>query len=125
MTLGDIKIEMPATETNWASIAIAALDGKPIAESDRVLLVAVGRVENTNMEWNEERTSVSNRWGKEPTVAEGIPATITFTKSGKIEIQPLDGTGMPKGDVQCEKSDEGTAFTIGAQYETLWYLIRK
>ena len=42
MTLGDVKIEMPSTETNWASIAIAALDGKPIPESDKILLVAAG-----------------------------------------------------------------------------------
>ena len=125
VTLGDIKIEMPNTETNWASIAIAALDGKPISESDRILLVAAGRIENTNMGWNEDRTSVSDRWGEEPTVAEGIPATITFTKSRNMQVQPLDGTGMPKGDVPCETSDSGMTFTIGAQYKTLWYLLRK
>ena len=114
---------MPTTESNWASIALAALDGKPIAESDKVLLVAVGRVENTNMGWNEDRTSVSNRWGTEPTVAEGIPATIKL-KSGSWRVQSLDGSGAPKGDLPCQRSDEGeTVFSIGAQYKTLWYLI--
>jgi len=125
VTLGDVQIEMPTTESNWASIAMAALDGKPIAESDRVLLVAVGRVENTDMGWNEDRTSVSDRWGTEPTVAEGIPATIKL-KSGARHVQSLDGSGAPKDDLPCHKSDEGgTAFSIGAQYKTLWYLITK
>ncbi len=127
VTLGDVKIEMPTTETNWASIAIAALDGKPISESDKILLVAVGRVENTNMGWNENRTSVSNKWGTEPTVAEGIPATITIhnVPSSESTVQLLDGTGMPKGDVPCHESDGETVFTIGAQYKTLWYLITR
>ena len=125
VTLDDIKVEMPTTETNWASIAIAALDGKPIPASDRILLVAAGRVENTNMGWNEDRTSVSDKWGTEPSVAEGISATITFTKLDSLRVQPLDGTGMPKGDVPCQISDGGAAFTIGAQYGTLWYLITR
>lgn len=121
VTLGDISIEMPETETNWASIAMATLDGKPISESGKILLVATGRVENTNMGWNETRTSVSDKWGIEPTVAEGIPATITFAEPKKLRIQALDGTGMPKGDVPYEKGK----FTIGSKYETLWYLITR
>lgn len=123
INLGNISIEMPTTRTNWASITIAALDGKPISESGRILLVAVGRVENTNMVWNEARTSVSDKWGTEPTVAEGIPAVITFKGFDSLRVQALDGTGAPKGDVPCQTSDKGLGFTIGAQYKTLWYLI--
>jgi hypothetical protein len=126
VTLGDVRIEMPTTETNWACIAIAALDGKPIDESERILLVVAGRVENTNMGWNEDRTSVSNRWGTEPTVAEGIPANITFTAIDDLRVQSLDGTGMPEGDVPCHASEaSGATFTIGAEYKTLWYLITR
>jgi len=125
VSLGDIRIDMPFTKTNWASIAIAALDGKPIPESGRMLLVAAGRVENTSMGWNEDRTSVSDRWGKEPTMAEGIPAKITFTGMGELRIQSLDGMGAPKGDVPSQGTDNGTGFSIGAQYETLWYLITR
>ena len=121
VTLGDVIITMPETESNWASIAMAALDGKPISESSKILLVAAGRVENTNMGWNETRTSVSDKWGTEPTIAEGIPATINFTESKKLRIQALDGTGMPKSDVPCEEGK----FIIGAKYETLWYLITR
>lgn len=123
IVLGDIEIKMLSTKTNWASIAIAALDGKSINESNRVLLVAAGRVENTNMQWNEDRTSVSNKWGTEPTVVEGIPAEITF--GGKRQAQSLDGTGAPKDDVPGRTENNGTTFTIGAEYKTLWYLITK
>lgn len=135
ISLRDVSIEMSlthpqedkssTTDTNWASIAIAALDGKPITSSERVLLVAVGKVENTNMGWNDDRTSVSDRWGKEPTVAEGIPAIITFPNIEKLRVQPLDGTGAPKGDVPCHTSNGEITFTIGAQYKTLWYLITR
>jgi hypothetical protein len=121
--LDGVRIEMQTTETNWASIAIAALDGKPIPDSSRLLLVAAGRVENTSMGWNEERTTVSDRWGTEPTVAEGIPATVNI--GGTVIVQPLDGTGTWKGDVPCNASNGETTFTIGAQYETLWYMITR
>ena len=123
ITLGDITIEMPVTDTNWASIAMAALDGMPIRESGRILLAAVGRVENTDMGWNAERTSVTDKWGEEPTVAEGIPATITLMDIEGRQIHALDGTGTPKGEVRAEPVDGGTRFCIGAEYETLWYLV--
>jgi hypothetical protein len=125
VTLGNIKIKMSTTETNWASIAVSALDGKDIARSSKILMVVAGRIENTSMVWNETRTSVGNRWGTEPTMAEGIPATISFIGMDGLRIQSLDGTGAPNGEVPCKKSDDGTVFTIGAQYKTLWYLISR
>ena len=42
---GDVTIEMAKTDRNWASIALAALDAKPIAESKKILLVAVEEAE--------------------------------------------------------------------------------
>ena len=125
VTLGDVEIEMQPSDSNWASIAIAALDGKPIRESDRVLLVAAGRVENTNMGWNEDRTSVSDKWGTEPTVAEGITLDVSLSGVDALRVQSLDGAGAPKDDVPCEISNGKATFSIGAQYETLWYLITK
>jgi hypothetical protein len=36
---------MDTTPFNWATVAITSLDGKPLEESSRILLVAAGRAE--------------------------------------------------------------------------------
>ena len=120
IALGDVSISVTRAANGWASVAIAALDGKPIAESGRVLVVAAGRVENQNMIWNEERTSVSRKWGNGPTVAEGIEARITLP--GGRQMTALTGTGTPTMTVEGTSEEAGvTAYTIGPAYKTLWY----
>ncbi|MBN2307349.1 MAG: carbohydrate binding domain-containing protein [Candidatus Hydrogenedentes bacterium] len=117
--LGDVTIQVTGTEGGWAAVAVGALDGKPIAESGRILVVAAGRVENTGMGWNEARTSVLNRWGQAPAVAEGITATIRLPAGA--EANALDGTGTPKGGVPLAARAGGVELAIGPEYETLWY----
>ena len=124
--LGDVTIEMPETKTNWASIALAALDAKPVAQSKRLLLVAAGRVENTDMGWNETRTSVKRNWGREPTIAEGIPATITLPARGQSTVSALDGAGIRRRNVPTATRGGGRlTIRIGSEYETIWYLVER
>ena len=121
--LGDAAIRVTRAENGWATVAIAALDGKPLAASTRVLVVAAGRVENTNMGWNEDRTSVGNKWGSAPVVAEGIEATLTLPGGGSASA--LDGGGKAKAPVELQTGQSGSVLAIGPQYETLWYGIRR
>ncbi len=121
--LGDVAIHMAKTERKWASIALAALDAKPIAESKRVLLVAAGAVENTDMGWNADRTTVGRKWGRAPIIAEGIPATITVP--GRAKVSALDPAGRRKATVEGVNSGNSVAIKIGPAYETLWYLIER
>ena len=76
--LGNVTIAMDTTRYNWATITVTALDGKPVEKSSRILLVAAGRVENTGWKWDAEKTTLGGDWGKSPTIAEGIPARLTF-----------------------------------------------
>ena len=105
----------------WAAVGVAALDGKSLAASARILVVAVGRVENSNMEWREGRTSL-RRWGKAPTVAEGITATIVLPRRARITA--LDGTGTPMQPVPVPSVDGRFRFDIGPQYQTLYYAVQ-
>jgi len=123
ITLGDVSIEVTKAAEGWAAVAVGALDGKPIGESARVLVVAVGRVENSDMEWDDSRRTVSNHWGRAPVVAEGIEATLQLPGHGKVT--PLDGTGMPKGTVPSVEENGHLAFTLGPQHQTLWYGIAR
>jgi hypothetical protein len=117
--LGDATIRVMKALDNWALVAIGALDGKPLRESRRVLVSVVGRVENTDMGWNEDRTSVGNDWGGPPVVAEAVEATITLPLKGTVSA--LDATGAPKGKVAFRETADGLAFETAEKYETLMY----
>ena len=61
----------------YACISLVALDGKPLATSQRILLAASARTENTGMPWNEDRTGfTSDNWGRRPTRSEAVPLDV-------------------------------------------------
>jgi hypothetical protein len=119
LKLGNASIHVTKAEKDWASVAIGALDGRPLSESSKVLVVAAGRTENSNMGWNEDRTSVSRQWGDAPTVVEGISATIRLPAGDTITA--LDSTGKPTEELPARNVGEEIEFEIGPQYRTLWY----
>jgi hypothetical protein len=123
--LGNVAIAMDRTPHNWATIALAALDGKPVERSSRVLLVAAGRVENSDWHWNKDTTSLGADWGKSPTRAEGIPARMIFRNMDKFSVHALDPSGNPGAEIPVNKRGGDQSFGIGAQYKTLWYIITR
>jgi hypothetical protein len=124
VALGDVTLTVEKGDNPWAAVALVALDGKPIAESRRMLLSAARRVENTDMQWNEKRTSVSNKWGTEPTMAEAVVADIELP--GAVTIQPLDGAGRLTGAPRpAEKRGDRCRLRISAEDRTLWYAVTR
>jgi hypothetical protein len=124
VALGDVTVMVEKGNGAWAAVTLVALDGKPIAESRRMLLSAAARVENTNMVWNEKRTSVSNQWGTEPTVAEAVVADIDLP--GAAMIQPLDGAGRLTGAPRPgAKLGDRCRLHISGEDRTLWYAVTR
>lgn len=123
--LNKVTIAMDTIPANWGTITLTALDGKPIEESSKVLLVAAGRVENTGMGWNEEHTSVSDQWGTAPTRAEGIPARIILRDMDRFNVHALDSLGSPKAELKVITRGGEQTIGIGAQYKTLWYMLSR
>jgi hypothetical protein len=120
--LGGMKVAMDPTERNFLSLALAAMDGKPIPESGRLLLATVDKAENPGWEWNAERNFVRDAWGKGPTVAWGVPASVSVpTKAKRAKVYALDGTGARAGEVPAKLSGGRLEFRIGPEYKTLWY----
>lgn len=119
-------------ETRFASVQFASLDERPIAQTDRLLLVAAARVANTGMRWSDEtRTAIDPREGgaigHAPTRIEPVRAQVTLSGlegARSVQIQPLDGCGQPWGKA-------GAAQVSGDQFElmlneepgTTWYLV--
>ncbi len=120
----------PAFGDNFAAVTLTPLDGKPVAQSHHLLLTLVGKVENQGMQWNATHTSVGDQWGHGPTMAEGIIATVSVAAAPgtREHMYPLDGTGKRMGEVPSFSLDDGAtpnppSFTVGPQYQTVWYEI--
>ncbi len=123
VTLGTTTLTFPSFGSNFAAVTLTAMDQKPLVQSHRILLTLVGKVENQGMVWNADRTSVGDQWGQGPTLAEGIPATITLKTEDLHQVWALDGTGKRVGTVPTVYAVGNLTFTVGPQFKTLWYEI--
>jgi len=123
--LGNVIIAMDSTDYNWAAVTLTSLDGESLQTAGKILLVAAGRVENTGMIWNEDKTSVGADWGTKPTRAEGIPAYITLSEMDRFKVFALDTLGNKGQEIKVFRKKQQYTFVIGAQYRTLWYLLER
>ncbi len=118
--LAGVRFEVGETSNGYAALALTSMDGLPPAQPQRMLLVAINRVENQEMGWDEERRTVGREWGHGPTIAEGVPVTVTLSRRDGLSAWALDGTGSRARSVPA---GNGASFAVGARYETLWYEI--
>jgi hypothetical protein len=118
--LGDTVFDVGAgTRDGYANIVLAAVDGRPVAGSRRLLLSVVARVENRGQKWNEARTGVYD-WGGGPTLAEPVPLRLTLPGGG-WRAQALAGTGRSTQGVAMP----GSTLATDPSHGTLWYLIER
>jgi hypothetical protein len=87
---GDATFTFPDFTGNFAAMTLTAMDNQPIVQSRRILLTLVNRAENQGMGWNAARTSVSNQWGRGPTLVTAPPATVTLKTDGPRQVFALD-----------------------------------
>jgi hypothetical protein len=123
--LGSVSVMMDTTAYNWATITLTSLDGKPVEESSKILLVAAGRAENTGWKWDDKFTTLGGDWGTAPSRVEGIPAKIVFSEMDKFSVHALDPSGKEITEVKVIKKGGDQIINIGAQYKTLWYIIKR
>jgi hypothetical protein len=103
--------------------ALSSLDGLPIRESRRMLMVLCGKVENTGMVWNAKRNAVSN-WGTGPTIVWFPEATIKVgINASDLKVYALDNTGQRKAIVPSTYRNGQIKFRATQQYQTVWFEI--
>jgi hypothetical protein len=120
--LGSWNIRVGDVERGYAVLVLTSRDGRPLESSKRMLLVAVGSAENKGMEWNAERTTVSDHWGEGPAQVNGIPAAMSIRSKVKA-VYALDGCGARAGAVPVVYEGGVSRWSIGPAYRTLWYEI--
>jgi hypothetical protein len=112
-------------ENEFCSILLTALDGKPLAQADRLLLVTTARAANTGMKWNEARTSLTD-WGTAPSVIEPVKGSVVLKSLDaveEIEVVPLDsGAKLLGKPTVAERAADGWRVRLG-EPATTWYLL--
>ena len=122
--LDGVEFAVKPNPRHFAVLTLNAADGQPVARSRRLLLTAVGNVENTGMGWNAEHTSVGTRWGSAPTVCEGIAGQITLSTTARTaKVYALNGAGARGGEVPVSLDNGNLSFEIGPRFKTVWYEI--
>lgn len=71
-----------------------------------------------------DRITTLGVWGTAPTIAEGIPAKITFRTSKEIKAYALNNLGLPAREISMEISRNYRSVFIGSIYKTIWYEIQ-
>jgi hypothetical protein len=99
------------------------MDGADFASPGRLLVTATGYYENPGWGWETQgdRVTVRSKWGDEPSMAEGISATITLpVAASRVKVWALDGTGARAAQVPVPEGERATV-EIGPEHKTLWY----
>jgi len=115
--LAGVRFEVGETSNGYAAIALTTVDGRPLSESERMLLVAMNRVENQGMGWDEERRTVGRAWGHGPVICEGVSVSVVLAGRSGLSAWALDGMGRRGERVSAEDG----RFSVDARYRTIWY----
>jgi len=109
----------------FAAVTMTALDGRPLEESQKILIAACGRCENTGMQFSDDRRTVGRNWGKAPVRIEAASAAVTLPP-GRWTCQALAPDGTPKADVPVRAApadkSSGPTLDLAPKHATMWYL---
>ncbi|MBQ7565527.1 MAG: hypothetical protein IJT18_00250 [Oscillospiraceae bacterium] len=113
-----MKVE---SRTDFAVIALSSLNDTPICKSGNMLLTAVGRTRNTDMQFDGERLV---DYGHGPIEAEAVCATITLeTERTDLRVWGINAEGYYCGRVPAKFEDGKMIFTLGDQFPCVYYLV--
>jgi hypothetical protein len=126
--LGEVSLKTGPASRGFGVVCLTSLDGKPLSRALRMLLTTLANAENQGQVWNEDRTSVSDRWGTSPPMVEIVPAEVSLEREAadtgrSWKVYPLDPTGARKQSVRAQVRRKGLTFRADPADETLWYEI--
>ena len=129
--LGDVTLAIGKTRLDWATVSLVSRHASGFGQSGQpanILLAATGISENKGMpieRVSDHEITIPGKWGDEPTVVEGIPATVTLpVDATKVKCFALDPGGNRKQEIPVAKGQGGTSrIVLKPEYETVWYEI--
>jgi len=120
----DLKGISFKVKTDFATIALSSLTDKPLHLSDNILLTAVGRSENTDMKFNEERNRLLDI-GCPPRLLEAIEVDIELkTELETLKVWAVNAEGFYAGVIPSTYEDGVLKFSLGKEFASMYYLIQ-
>ena len=120
--LNDVMIK---AKNNYATIALSSLTDDNINHSSNMLLTAVGKADNTNSVYNNNHT-VLLKEGTAPIMIEVIEAEVAIKTDRKsLKVWSVDNEGFFIGVMPAEYKDGVFKFSIGKEFESMYYLIQE
>ena len=120
--LADVTLE---SATPFGAVLVASLDGKPIAESSRLLVTAGARTHNAGMQWTAKRDSLTETGGP-PMLIEVLQGELQIRLKGaakRVELLPLDGAGRALGPfIAPQRTLTGIRIALG-EHDTPWFFV--
>lgn len=115
-------------DTPFAALQLSSLGEQPIADAERILMVAGARVANTGMRWTDAtRRSVGDQWGQSPTRIEPVSGTLTLRNlhgAKRVTIQALDDYGQPVGEAHALSEADGEwKLSLPITPTTIWQIL--
>jgi hypothetical protein len=128
ISLNGLHLELGSASREFGLVALVSLDGKALDVSRRMLLTTMANASNRGMQWNEQRTSVSDRWGATPPMVEIVPAAVTIKRqrdngSGQWKAYTLDATGQRQADVPLTAQGSSLRFNAHPSHRAVYYEI--
>ena len=113
---------MVDARTDFAVVAVSSLTDAPIAASDNLLLSAIGRARNTGeRRMDGQLIDIGNC----PILAEVIEAEVSIrTAHPDAKVWSISAEGFYVGKLPATYADGVLTFRIGAEYPSVYYLIR-
>jgi Carbohydrate binding domain len=120
--MGPVKVE--SLDTLFATIMVVSADpSKTIDQSDRLLITAIARAQNTGMQWDAQRLSVGTHWGTAPTQIEVVHGTISVDGNWKHAFA-LDPHGQPAANDSAKPDENKTTIRLGDSAAVAYELTR-
>ena len=125
--LGDVSLNVGATETGWATVSLVSRDATGFGQKGKasVLVAASASVRNTGAKIERaSKTAVRLLdWGRAPVLAEGVPCEVTFpVPSARLTCYALAADGSRAKEIAPEAAgDDHARITLSPSCQTLWY----
>jgi len=119
-TDGQISIVGPT----FVAMTVTVLDKAPLNQSQKILITACGRCENTAMLFSRDRQTVGTNWGGPPVQIEAVEGTMILPQ-GQWICHALGPDGLPSYDVPVSYQADQGIIELLPKYETMWYLLTR
>jgi hypothetical protein len=110
-----------SVDNPYASVVVSSLSITPIAMSQKLLLAASGRAQNTGMAFSMLETTVAVE-GNAPVLAEPITGTVSFkTSLAAPKLYPIAADGTIGAGVAVPVINGNAVVELKAGYKTVFY----